>query len=330
MARKSTDLGMGAGNVAWHDAIVSATGLSDEELDKKYAIFDVNGTKRLDGGASGVFWSIGNRAFDPRKSYKARQKGYAENMSVYDAVARDPEFARINSDILEPWLWRLLSRPEVTGPELQQIIVMTLRREGLYRPLKGDRELGMVFLKDKRPFRFADQEMLLDAYYLFSSWQNISGLTLLAAFSRESLRVGNFNHIELLRSEFERCLMAVTDDYGFRKDLQILIRWLAQFRIFSNRWDPDIPNDTTRALARNHINAMRDARGEKPLPADTYNFWVEALAVRYHKTDSLHRFAPTVITPSLAWLEGHREQLVNALRAADRGQDTCDLCSPLL
>ncbi|HEV2174061.1 MAG TPA: hypothetical protein VGR71_10855 [Nitrospira sp.] len=329
MARSKTELGMGAGNVAWHDAIVSATGLTDEELDKEYAKYRSNGKERSDGGARGTFWSIGQRAYDPRKTHKPRKSRRKTNMSVFAAVARDPQVAQINADVLEPSLWRLLSRPEVTELELQTIITTTLRREGLYRMQKGDRELGMTFLRDKQPFRFGHPEMLLETYYQFSSWQSISGLTLIAAFSRESLRVGNFRHIDLLRDEFERCLMAVTYRYGFRKDLQVLIRWLAGFRIFSNRWDPDIPNDTTRAIALNTINAKRSGRGEKPLPSDKYNFWVEALAVRYHKTDTLHRYPPTALTPQLEWLDANRDRLNMACKAWDRGQPTDDLFSPL-
>lgn len=327
MARLKTELGKGARNVAWHDALVEVTGLTNEALDLEYAKYRADGSERDDGGGRGTFWSIGRYAYDPAKVHSDTGTKTTRNMSVYDAVARDPELARINTDVYDQDLWRLLSRPEVGDAELQSIITRTLRRQGLYRPLNVDRTLGKMFLKDKSAYAYASREQIEDAFYKISSWRNIAGLTLLAALSRERLRVGAFAHIGLLQDEFNFCLEAVAHHYGFSKDLQRLIHWLAAFRVFSNRWDDDIPNDRSRAKALAHINSRRNEQGKRPLKKS--DFWVEALAVRYHTTRALYKYAPTPLTPQLKWLDENRIGLSNAIDDWDHQRDTDDLWCPL-
>lgn len=329
MAKQKIDLAIGARNVAWQCALVAETGLTNEGLDKKYAKYLTGGTKRGDGETLGTFRAIREHACDPKKTYKTKNSGFQERMSVFDAVARDPDLAYVNTEVFDPSLWRLLSRPEISDSELQVIIAKELSLVGLYRPMNGDRQLGKWFLKDKSPFDFAGPDALEKSYRRFSSMESVRGLTLLAASARESLRVGEFRHISFLKDHFEKCLTAVTYNYGFPKELQILIRWLAGFRIFANRWDPDIPNDVSRANALASINARRAENGQKPLSSKKYHFWVEAEAIRLHRTQALHKYAPTPLTPEITWLTEHREPLSNALKDWDRYRETKDLWSPL-
>ena len=327
MARRKTELGFGARNAAWHDAMLKVSGLTNEALDQKFAMYRADGTKRSDGGGIGTFWGIGRFAYDPAKVHADKATGSKKHMSVYEAVGRDPEFAHINEDIYDQGLWRLLSHPEVSDAELQEIIDTALRRAGLFRPKSGDRQLGRQLLKDKSAFDYAHTEQMQDAFFNWTSWHNVAGLTLLAAFSRESLRLGAFDHISLLQIEFNHCLQAVAFRYGFSRDLERLIHWLAAFRIFSNRWDKDIPNAASRAKALAHFNAERDEQRRRPL--SKADFWVEALAVRYHTTYAVYRYAPVPITPQLEWLDQNREKLNKAFKAWDNRQPTDDLFSPL-
>jgi hypothetical protein len=318
---------MGARNAAWHDAMVHVAGLTNEALDLRYAQYRADYSRRDDGGAIGTFWSIGRFAYDPAKVYSEKGTNVKKNMSVYGAVGRDPEFAHINSGIYDQGLWRLLSRPQVADAELQTIITTALRQKGLFRPQDGDRMLGRQFLRDKSAFDYAGPDQMQDAFFSISSWHNVASLTLLAALSREYLRLGAFEYIGLLQFEFEHCLQAVTFKYGFSRSLELLIHWLAAYRIFSNRWDDDIPNDESREHALAKINSDRGEQGQKPLAK--YDFWVEALAVRYHGTYAVHRYAPVPMTPQLQWMEDHRARLAQAFKDWDHGQETPDLWSPL-
>jgi len=307
--------------------MVARTKLTNEALDLRYAQYRSDGTTRDDGGGSGTFWSIGRYAYDPAKVHSGKVSKTKKNMSVYEAVGRDPQYAHINADVYDQGLWRLLSRPEVNDAELEDIITTALRRQGLYRPKHEDRILGKQFLKDKSAFYYAGSEEMQNAFFKMTGWHSVAGLTLLAALSREYLRHGMFEHVGLLKFEFEHCLMTVAYQHGFSKDLQLLIQWLANFRIFSNRWDVNIPNAWSRSKALAHFNRVRKEQGQKPLPKP--DFWVEALAVRYHTTQLLFKYAPVPSTPQLEWLEQNRERLTDALKAWDYGQDTDDLWSPL-
>jgi hypothetical protein len=326
MARRRTELGAGAKHVAWHDALVHVTGLTNDALDLKYAVYRADGSRRDDGGALGTFRNIARHGYDPATVHADKKSKSKKNMSVFEAVSRDPDLAFLTADICDQGLWQLLSR-EVGGVELKAIIATALRRQGLFRPLEADRGIGRRFIRDHAVFDYAGNDTMADAYMAITRQGTVGSLTLLAALGRESYRLGIFEYSETLRTEFEFCLMNVTARYGFSKRLDRLIYWLAVLRVFSNRWDEDIPNAWSRQQAMWKINSDRSEKGLQPLTK--HEFWVEALALQYHNTAPLYKYAPVPLTPDLEWLEQHRERLHQVLTDWEKTGEADDCFCPL-
>lgn len=309
--RPRTSLVKGARNVAWHDALARLTGKSDTELDARYAQHQAGGKLRADGGGRDVFGRISRLAYDPAA---VRRPG---NMSVLEAVARDPEFAHVNQ-VYASELWRLLAPPPPSEAKLRDLIDTVLARHGLYRVSgkdpTGDAMAGNTFLKDKQPFRYASKSDYQESIQAISAWMNFDALFLLGALARERLVRGWFQHIESLQSEFEICLMLVINRYGLREKLGKLVGWLAHYRVFANQWD-EIPDEQTREYALRAINSARLEKGHRPIRQ--IDFWTEALAIRYHNTGHCYRFPIVARTPEIEWLEANRQLLIEQMATID-------------
>lgn len=308
----------GARNVAWHDAVATTEGKSDKELDETYANYGSDGSQRSDGGRKDVFGRISRNAYDPAHAVGP------DAMSVLEAVERYTKEDKVviaSQDVYKSQFWKLLSTPPLSEPELRELIDDLLVRHYLYRVPGENPELdimaGNTFLKEKRPFRYAEGNDLYYSIAEIAAWDSFDGLALLSALSRERLLRGTFEHMEWIKDQFQHSLMRVVDRYNLRKDIQLLIDWLAHYRIFSNRWD-EVPTDETRGHALAHINRIRSAKNKKP--AEKVDFWVEALAIRYHNTERCHLYPIVAKMQDLRWLEKNRVLLGEQMVAADSGE----------
>ncbi|MGH9436340.1 MAG: hypothetical protein ACRD22_00235 [Terriglobia bacterium] len=288
-------MALGARNVAWHDALAWHTGeKSDKALDEAYACFNADGTLRADGGGRGIFWHIKRHAYDPGAAHGK------SHLSVLAAVARDPDYAYLNYEVYDAPFWRLISPPGPTEVALEAVISAVPNRHGLFRvsgtESNRDVTVGNEYLKDKRPIRYAVGDSYEKPIRDIAAWGDFDGLTLLAALSREAYGQGEFEHLEFLRIQFEFCLCTVAYQYGLGNDLEILIQWLAHYRLFANRWE-GIPDAQSRQQALACLNAQRVAQGLRPCKLS--DFWVEALAIRSHNPGPTMRYPITPLTPEL-------------------------------
>ena len=332
--RPKTDLGLGTRNVAWHDAMLHLTELSNQALDRQYAKFWDDGTERDDGGAKDAFSNIRRFAYDPASSHEKDRvkqiigapnqnpaKIRAKHRPVLEAVALDPVYSYINDEVYHTKFWRLIRLPMITDSELRDIISNQLVHHNLYRLDDIDKRIGRVFLKDKTAFDHATTQQYLDILREITSWHTFDSLTLLGALSREAITHGYFKHIDALRFEFKMSLIHVAFRYGLKKDIEILIGWLAFYRIFMNRWD-EIPDDNTRRQALAYIKHSKK-------PNSQSRFWMDALAVRFHNTSVLFKSPIVRYSPDLIWFEDNYARLVATWNEWDQGMDVMDLSCPL-
>lgn len=318
MGRPRIPLAEGARNVAWHDAVAAVTKLSDRALDETYANYLSDGGQRADGGRHSVFGRISREAFDP--AYVRDDRA----ISVFEAVGRDsdPLISAINRDIYDSLFWRLLTPPPLSESELLSLIDELLAQNDLYR-VSGkdpivDIKAGNTFLKDSVPFHYESEIGFDRTVAVIASWETFDGLALLAALTREQLMWGEFANLRMLRQGFNDCLRNTVERYGIRKDIGLLIHWLAYYRVFANRWK-DVPTRETRSIALNRMNYSRLEENKKPIKEIT--FWVEALALRYHNSERSYRYPIVPKTPPIFWLEANRATLSRQMDEEDSGKE---------
>ena len=307
--RDRTDIAYRAKHTFWYCSVHKRTSESDGELDERFVHHDPNTGNTRDVGRARAFWAVRHRGVDPGRVDPRR------GFSLVDAVARDQNLAITREDFYSPY-WDLVTPPAPTEAKIDSIIETLLEEEGLYRPTDSDIPLGMIFLKDKTPFkRNRDEPMRVDLMKEITSKGRLSGLALIGALFRESAMRLDFHEADVFQAEFEFCLMNVTDNYGLDREIEHLMGWLAFYRIFSNRWD-SVPNDSSRQRALNYLNLKQQKAGLEPI--DMKDFRVDALALRYHNASGNHKRRIVRRTPEIEWFTRHREELQKKLDEYDR------------
>ena len=284
-----TDIAWRLRNWVWYWLVKEATGQSDEALDAAYL---------PSPGATGArrrFFhrvrTLGSDPTVPRPDLNGR--------SVFESVhvqGSDPQL-QLARAAFDSRLWWMLSSPSREGEDDRRYIADTIANRGWYRFQTEDRELGIEFIRDEPAFALCEDREHVYSTMLthLESYPSADHIALLAALFREALSEVSLEQAIQLRSSLRVCAGHWVRHLAIPEDIGHLIERLVDVRLARNIWTtPEFPREQfstqqqyVRALVKAHL--------------------VEQPAI---DGDRLSMYPIVLPSPRLAWLQAHKEALL--------------------
>lgn len=284
-----TDIAWRLRNWVWYWLVKEATDLSDEALDMAYL-----SPPGSEGNRRRFFHRVRTLGSDPTLPRPdLDDRSVFENVHAQDS---DPQLQIARTAFDSP-LWLMLSSREWGVEDDRLYIAKTIADRGWYRFQPEDRELAIEFIRDEPALgQCEDREHVYSTMLThLESHASADNIALLAALYREALNEVSLEQAIQLRSSLRACTGHWVRHLQIPEDVARLIERLVDTRLARNIWmTPEIPREQF-STQQQYVRALFKAHMEEQSVIDG---------------DRLSLYPIVLPSPRLAWLQAHKEVLL--------------------
>jgi len=316
--RKQLDIAVRLRNWGWYWLVKMEAGVSDDELDRRYAAIGRDIRPRL----FFQFRSLGSSPTEER-GYRSRRDGKKGRGSVYERVHRSGEFNAAR-DWFESSFWKLVMPPQPESGYYSVFIETMLAKNGWFRASADDETAARIFLK-KMPAAFQEWKSKAFEHSLryFVAGDSLDDIAMLAALYQEAYLNAHLELAIRLRDALTMSVVSYCETNNLWDNVGKLLIQIVDDRVIGHRWIS---------------GAERD---QKVVPRVFRTVKLKAFASNYVEEGrqwSRRETHPIVMaTPELNWLREHSSEIASMadvsweeLRAESRtGRIDNDLISRL-